>query len=127
MAVKDLTILNLTAPATVVAASYDYVGFTDSWVYGLTDATDTRLGWTYLFPGIQKVIVCPAGAAYPGDAALGLGGKRVTINFASLPSVTMNQVENVDTSMGWALITKGDFVIAYSPLILSSVSVFPSI
>jgi hypothetical protein len=126
MAVKDLTILNLTAPATIISASYDYVGFTDAWVYGLTDATDTRQGWTYEFTGIQKVIVCPAGVAYPGDAALGLGGKKVTIVFASLPSVTMNQCENLETSMGWVIVTKGDFVIAYSPLIVSSVSVFPS-
>jgi hypothetical protein len=126
MAVKDLTILNLTTPATIISASYDYVGFTDSWVFGLTDATDTRQGWTYMFPGIQKVIVCPGGVAYPGDAALGLGGKKVTINFASLPAVTMNQVENLETSMGWVLITKGDFIIAYSPLITSTVSVFPS-
>ena len=126
MAVKDLTILNLITPATIVSASFDFVGFTAGWVYGLIDATDLRQGWTYNYPGIQKVIVCPAGIAYPGDAALGLGGKKVTISFTSLPSVTMNQVEDLQTDLEWVLITKGDFIIAYSPLIVSTASVFPS-
>jgi hypothetical protein len=127
MAVKDLTILSLQPIATIATGSYDFVGFTVGWVYALTDATDNRVGWSWGNSTIQKVIICPAGIAYPGDAALGGGGKQIIFTFTgSLPTVTMNNCENLDTSFGWAVITKGDFTIAYSPSILKTVTILPS-
>ena len=128
MAVKDVKILDLVTPATVLTASYDAVNFLPNVVVLLTDATDKRVIYSWAYTPIQKVIVSPVGVAYPGDAAVGTGPKKVTVAFTGAvpPNVVMTGVDNVDFSNGWLVITKGDHVIAYAPRILQAIVVEPS-
>lgn len=124
--VKDVIIRNIVTPAIVFTGSADFVGFTTGWVYMLDESLDERFGYSWAKTGIQKVTISPKGIAYPGDAIPGTGPKKVTIDFLGTPAtVIMTQVENVDTETGWVVITKGDHVIAYSPVIINTLTVEP--
>lgn len=95
----------------------------------LFDATDKRVCQpdTYGSPPntLDKIVIRPAGVAYPGDLAPGNGAKKVTIGLNFIAGPVMSNVDNVDFSTGWIIVTKGDFVIAYTRAAVTSVTVEP--
>ena len=125
--VKDLTIRDLTAATNILVTTADFVGFATGWVYFLEESIDKRTGYSWAKATRDKVIISPKGVAYPGDGTPGNGAKKVVIDLiAPLGSVTMTQVENVDIETGWIIITKGDHVIAYSPVVCNWFTVEPT-
>lgn len=104
----------------------DVVDFQTGFLSMFFDATQIRLNYSWWHANFQKVVVASSGVAYAGDAALGNGPKLVTLKFnTGAPVVTMNNVDDVDLSTGWVRITKGNFVIAYVPFIITEVIVEP--
>ena len=125
--VKDIRIRDLSAATDILVTTADFVGFETCWVYFLDESTDKRTAYSWARTSRDKVIVSPIGVAYPGDLVPGNGAKKVVVDFMSpLGSVTMTQVENVDLTTGWVIITKGDHVIAYSPAVANWVTVEPT-
>jgi len=125
--VKDVRIRDLTSATDVVTTTADFVGFEAAWVYLLDESIDKRTAYSWARATRDKVIVSPKGVAYPGDTVPGEGAKKVYIDLASpLTAVTMTQVESVDITTGWLIITKGDHVIAYSAVIINYFTVEPT-
>jgi len=126
MAVKDFKITNVSTGAVWISGSCDYATFGPNWFVTYDEATDTRVGYSWAYTTIQKVVVSPSGVAYPGDTSPGTGAKKVTIDFAGTPpNVVMTLVDDVILENGWLEIIKGDHVIAYQPTNVLSVVVAP--
>jgi hypothetical protein len=125
--VKDVRIRDLTTATDIVTTTADFVGFEAGWVYLLDESIDKRTAYSWGRPSRDKIIVSPKGIAYPGDTVPGSGAKKIVIDLVNpLTSVTMTQVEDVDITTGWVVITKGDHVIAYSPAIINFLTVEPT-
>lgn len=126
--VKDVIIRDITTPAVTSITTSDYVSFSPVFIHLLDEVLDHRTlhSWGRQ-PEIQKITISPIGVPYPGDVAPGNGAKKVTLDFlGGVATVIMTRVEQVDTSTGWVIITKGDHVIAYSPAVIAFIIVEPT-
>lgn len=127
MAVKDVTIFNMVPTAVLTFThNVDFADFHPGFLELLFETTGIRISYAWGHPNVHRVIVSPAGVAYPGDATPGNGSKKVTVVVQGGAGAVMTQVDNVDVITGWVVITKGDHVIAYVPTILATVQVEPT-
>ncbi len=130
MAVKDVYIYNVIdfgvgVTQLIFTLNVDAVAFHPGGVEFFTEATDTRVSYEWGHPNVHRVIVCPAGIAYIGDAVASDGPKKVTVQVQGGVQGNFDYVDDVDFSTGWVVITKGAFVAAYKPSILDTVKVEP--
>lgn len=128
MAAKDILVQTLGPPVgTLFTHNVDFADFYPGWLILFFDATNIRLHYSWQFNNLHRVIISPAGVAYPGDAAFGNGAKKVSFNFNGPPApVVMTRVDDVNFANGWAVVIKGEHIIAYVPNIVSTVQVEPT-
>lgn len=127
MAVKDVDFYRADLANTYLGSqSADFAEFQPGWLILLTEATDERQARSWDFD-MDLVVVRPSGVAYPGHATPGNGAKRVQLNFTSgSAAIVMTNVDDIGFELGWAIVTKGDFVVAVRQAVISTISVKPT-
>lgn len=128
---KRVSIQDIAAGTPPIVFDVDFAEFRPNWFIWTYEALDRREALSWAYPATGKVIISPVGVAYPGDAILdGNGPKRVTLGFVAgilPPFVVLNRLEDIVFDTGWFTVTKGQHVVAWSPKLVLSVHIEPTL
>lgn len=126
MAGKAVKLINISGGTSSSIGGADTVYF----IEGFLVAIWSNLSYQNYYPAqgtLQRVEIGPEGATYPGDASVGDGPKKLTINFNfATADHVLNRCDAVELKANWCIATKGEWLIGFSRHVIDVVQVLPS-